>query len=94
MKFYQFFLFVVVFFTYSSLNAGEMQKFGDIDENADGFISQTEANDHDKIKTNWKAADMDKNGKLDRSEFSAFESSKVFQPVEPEDPEPGAAPTD
>ena len=94
MKYYKLLLLVSSFFISSTIYAGEVQKFGDIDEDADGYISKMEANDYDELKSNWMKADADKDGKLDVSEFSAFEGMGMFQPAEDSsEPEPGAAPT-
>ncbi|MDH5258378.1 MAG: hypothetical protein OEX07_10225 [Gammaproteobacteria bacterium] len=94
MKFYQILLLAITFSSYTSINAGEVKTFDDIDSDGDGYISKKEANDIDHVKSNWTAADKDNDGKLDVSEFSAFEGKDKFQPPETmEEPEPGAAPT-
>jgi len=93
MKYYQILLLAITFFIGSNINAGEVRIFDDIDGNGDGYISKEEVNDLDEIKSNWMKADTDKDGKLDVSEFSAFEGRERFEPPQVAEPEPGAAPT-
>lgn len=70
------------------------QVFDDIDTDKDGYISKSEAEANKSIQSNWDKVDRDMNGKVDISEFSAFEGEGMFQPPELEEPEPGAAPMD
>lgn len=90
MKYSQMLLLVFLCFC-SSLYA--QQIFDEIDGDGDGYISQSEANVRADITQNWSKADLDKDGRLDVSEFSAFEGREMFVPAEVEEPEPGAAPT-
>ena len=53
---------------------GSSTGFNTIDTNLDGYISSQEAEANGKLNTQWKKLDMDNNGKLDKSEFSAFET--------------------
>lgn len=67
--------------------------FDQIDANGDGYISKEEAKVSRDMTRNWAKADKDKNGHVDISEFSAFESQGRFTPpTDLEEPEPGAAP--
>lgn len=49
------------------------ERFDKLDANHDGYISQTEARAHERLRERWSVADKDKDGKLEASEFSAFE---------------------
>jgi Ca2+-binding EF-hand superfamily protein len=68
--------------------------FDELDTNHDGYISKTEASVRKDLTKGWKTADKDKDGKLDVSEFSAFEAKERYTIEGPEisEPEPGAAP--
>ena len=94
MSSYRFLLLVLMLFFCGSVFADKVQIFDDIDGDGDGYITKTEAEGLTEIKENWKKADSDKDGKIDVSEFSAFEGRNMFQPAEVEEPEPGAAPTE
>ena len=87
----QFILLLV--FTVGIAHAEKLQIFDDIDTDGDGYISKSESKSNMNIRNNWTAADTDKDGKIDISEFSAFEGKTTFQPPELEEPEPGAAPS-
>lgn len=50
--------------------------FESLDRNKDGYLSREEAGDHDELSHNWDEADLNHDGKLDESEFSAFEDSE------------------
>ena len=93
MKYYRLLILVLMLFFCGNIFAEEVKLFDDIDDNGDGYITKQEARDLTEIKANWGKADTDKDGKIDVSEFSAFEGREMFQPVEVEEPEPGAAPT-
>lgn len=45
-----------------------------IDRNQDNSISRTEAAKVPDLTAQWKYLDLDRNGRLDRSEFSAYET--------------------
>lgn len=59
------------------------EKFNKLDTNQDGYISQDEAKADSHLSQNWNAADPNNNGKINESEFSAFE----------EEMEPGGMPS-
>lgn len=77
------------------VSAEEVKTFEDLDINSDGYISKDEAMAQKSIERNWTKVDKDKNGRLDISEFSAFEAKGRFEPPEDSEiAEPGAAPMD
>lgn len=77
------------------LSAEEVKTFEELDADSDGYISKNEAKAQKSIEQNWAKADKDMNGRLDISEFSAFESiGRYVPPTDREEPEPGAAPFD
>lgn len=49
--------------------------FNKLDTNQDGYISQDEAKADTQLSKNWSDADLNKDGKVEESEFSAFEIS-------------------
>ena len=74
-----------------SVSAGDksttQDTFKALDKNKDGYISQQEAKANKKLTEQWEAADADANGKLEMSEFSAFESGTAATFTPPEDSE-------
>jgi hypothetical protein len=71
----------------------DYSKFENVDGNADGYISQSEAQVRKDLQDNWKTIDKDSDGKLDISEFSAFEGEgRLTPPQDPDMGELGAAP--
>jgi Ca2+-binding EF-hand superfamily protein len=78
----------------TALSAEEVKTFEQLDADSDGYISKEEAKADTSINRNWTKADKDKNGRLDTSEFSAFEASGYVPPHDREEAEPGAAPLD
>jgi len=64
-----------------------------LDKDGDGYISIVEATGHNEILRNWTRLDHDSDGKIEVSEFSAFESQEApaeyFVPPDVS-PEPGA----
>ena len=59
------------------------ERFMRLDTNHDGYISQDEAKADSQLSQEWKTVDTNNTGKIDESEFSAFE----------EDMEPGGIPS-
>lgn len=67
--------------------------FESLDTDGDGYISAEESADYKELNANWDRADANQDGKLDISEFSAFEhEGQMTPPQESEVGEPGAAP--
>jgi EF hand len=62
--------------------------FEQLDANKDGQVSADEAGNNIELIRMWSSVDTDKNGAIDRTEFSAFESLRA----EPE--ESGEAPSE
>lgn len=52
----------------------QQQRFKTIDTDADGFISEAEAREHHGLLESWRKADLNSDGKIDQTEFSAFET--------------------
>lgn len=52
--------------------------FYSMDQDADGYLSQQEADE--SLRTQWNDVDRDANGKVDEAEFSAFEATREEQP--------------
>ncbi len=50
--------------------------FQSMDRNKDGYLSREEASEHEELALKWDEADTNHDGKLDESEFSAFEDSE------------------
>jgi Ca2+-binding EF-hand superfamily protein len=82
-------------------DASQAWQFSDLDKDNDGYVSIIEAEGQLDMLRNWVDIDKDSNGKLEFSEFSAFETrseqdsqkAKSFEPLQDEDePEIGAAP--
>jgi hypothetical protein len=48
--------------------------FDDLDANKDGQVSADEASSESELTEAWSTVDTDKDGAIDRTEFSAFES--------------------
>lgn len=57
--------------------------FDQLDTNANGLISGTEATQYESLDNEFRAADRDSNGRLDRAEFSAFETMETKKILEP-----------
>ena len=55
----------------------EQKSFQELDTNHDGYISKNEAKADHKLMKDWKSADANKDGKLEESEFSAFETRNM-----------------
>lgn len=94
------FLIVVAVMFGLNVSAGEKattkESFNKLDKDQNGYISQQEAKDNKQLLEQWDSVDADADGKLEMSEFSAFESGKAsaFEPGDnPDEPGLGAAPT-
>lgn len=57
----------------------QMPTFEQLDTNHDGVISPDEAKAAPELEQNWQAADTNKDGSVDQSEFSAFEAKPAGQ---------------
>lgn len=78
---------------FSTVNAKDAPvTFDQLDDDKNGYLSQSEASQRQDLKEKWAMADKDADGKLDISEFSAFEV-RMVPPDDMESPEIGAAPT-
>lgn len=55
------------------MQATQEERFRNIDGDQDGYITRKEAENHQRLTNNWEKADANADGKLDASEFSAFE---------------------
>ena len=85
-----------------SIYAGDksttQDSFNKLDKDKDGYISQQEAKSDKRLSDQWDTADADSDGKLEMSEFSAFETGKATTFTPKDDPEEspgvGAAPSD
>jgi Ca2+-binding EF-hand superfamily protein len=53
--------------------AADETTFIKLDKNADGFISAEESIIYEALYEGWSAADANNDGRIDTSEFSAFE---------------------
>lgn len=60
-----------------------MQSFAQLDANSDGILSREEARHDRNLHANFQAADDNRDGRIDQSEFSAFEVSMgvIPQPI-------------
>jgi len=65
----------------SDMAAGSDVSFSDLDENSDGQITQQEGQDHIS-QDQWSNYDANRDDRLDRSEFAAFESERAKQESE------------
>ena len=69
--------------------------FGELDTDADTYISIDEAGVRKDLKKNFKEIDSDNDGKLSLTEYQAYEGKGRYEPPEEtETPELGAAPTE
>ncbi|MDJ0740378.1 MAG: hypothetical protein QNJ91_11710 [Gammaproteobacteria bacterium] len=57
----------------ASALAGESAKFSQLDADGNGMISSDEAAADPKLVEEWSTADLNKDGQLERAEFSALE---------------------
>ena len=76
-----------------ALAAESVSTFEQFDTDGNGYISADEASTGSALSANFKATDSNGDGRLDISEFSAFEGQgRLTPPEDAEIPEPGAAP--
>ena len=68
--------------------------FNDVDSNGDGYLNKAEAIERGDLARQWSKIDKDQDGKIDLSEFTAYESTGRFSPPEESQIEIGAAPTE
>ena len=57
----------------ASVVVAEGSGFADLDTNGDSYISMEEADKNAMLKDSWDAVDKNKDGKVEKVEFSAFE---------------------
>lgn len=58
--------------------------FSELDQNQDGYVSKKEAENWEKLSSKFKQIDENNDQKLDRSEFSAFETKEIEKSMNPE----------
>lgn len=63
-------------FSTAAMAAGSSSgvSFDQLDVNKDGLLTAVEGSEDDGLSSMWTEADQDKNGAIDRAEFSAFEA--------------------
>ncbi|MEJ2299424.1 MAG: hypothetical protein P8X94_13180 [Woeseiaceae bacterium] len=71
-----------------AMAASDTPTFNSLDANQDGYVSKSEAKKDKEVVSNWKAIDVNKDGKIDHAEFSAFETTKM--PMRGSQPASGA----
>ena len=64
---------IVVISGAASAVMAEGSGFSDLDTNGDSYISMEEADKNAMLKDSWDAVDKNKDGKVEKAEFSAFE---------------------
>lgn len=77
--------------------AGEKERaqyFKQLDEDNNQVLDISEVEDNTPLLHDFPKIDKNGDNKLDMSEFSAFEPMERYRPKPPEEPEPGAAPTE
>lgn len=90
------FSFILLSVTSSHLAAADFPlQFGELDADNNAYISSKEASVRKDLVKNFKKIDRDADGKIDLSEYQAYEGKGRYQPPEEtETPELGAAPTE
>jgi hypothetical protein len=71
--------FVASFAFAASTLAGETDHFAQLDTDGNGMISTEEAAADPKLSQGWAAADANKDGQLERAEFSALEEKSKME---------------
>jgi hypothetical protein len=75
--------------------SGENEKlFREFDQNQDSVISIDEANRNEWLFQQFSKIDKNRDEKLEKSEFSAYEPENRFEPPAEDQPNVGAAPLD
>ena len=67
--------------TAASVVMAEGTGFADLDTNGDSYISMEEADSNAMLKEQWDVVDQNKDGMVEKAEFSAFEE-KAAAPAE------------
>ena len=62
----------------ASVVLAEEATFTVLDANSDSFISMEEADKNAMLRENWDAVDVNKDGMIERAEFSAFEEKPAM----------------
>ena len=83
----------------TGLSAEETQgqtSFQQLDSDNDGYVTILEATGQNQLLRQWTEVDKDTDGRLEMTEFSAFEiePERFIPAVNPEEAHIGAAPTD
>lgn len=71
--------FVVSSMFAASVLAGESGQFTQLDADGNGMISSEEASVDPKLMQDWDKADVNKDGQLERAEFSALEQKSKME---------------
>lgn len=62
--------------TSASGSSGSTMDFSKVDEDGNGFISRAEAASHGRLGDNFRRLDRNRDRRLDKAEFSRFETTK------------------
>jgi Ca2+-binding EF-hand superfamily protein len=76
------------------LSSENEKLFREFDQNKDNVISIDEANKNQWLFEQFSKIDKNRDEKLEKSEFSAYEPESRFEPPDQEPPNVGAAPLD
>ena len=69
---------IAVTCTVTSVVLAEGANFTMLDANGDSYISMEEADKNAMLKDSWDAVDVNKDGKVEKAEFSAFEEKAAL----------------
>ena len=61
----------------ASVVLAEGSGFASLDANGDNYISMEEADKNAMLRDSWDTVDQNKDGKVERAEFSAFEEKTM-----------------